>query len=122
MQSIDAAQYRGCRVRFAAVIRGREVTDWAGTWLRIDTAHGARAIDNMRDRPLRGTVGWTEAANVLDIGPEAVSVHFGVLLAGAGAVDLARPRFEVVGPDVPVTELTGRPLAAEPRGLDFGTA
>jgi hypothetical protein len=122
MQSIDAAQYRGCRVRFSAVIRGREVTDWAGTWLRIDTAHGARAIDNMRDRPLRGTAGWTEAANVLDIGPEAASVHFGVLLAGAGAVDLARPRFEVVGPDVPVTELMGRPLAAGPRGLDFGTA
>lgn len=76
----------------------------------------------MRDRPLRGTAGWTEAANVLDIGAEAASAHFGVLLAGAGAVDLARPRFEVVGPDVPVTELMGRPLAAGPQGLDFGTA
>lgn len=62
MQSIDAAQYRGCRVRFSAVIRGREVTDWAGTWLRIDTAHGARRTGDRqhagpaasRDRRLDG--------------------------------------------------------------------
>jgi hypothetical protein len=36
---------------------------------------------------------------VLDVGEDAASVHFGVMLAGAGAVDLA-----------------------EPRGLDFGLA
>ena len=29
MQSIDAERYRGRRVRFSAVIRGRELTDWA---------------------------------------------------------------------------------------------
>ena len=89
MQSIDAERYRGRRVRFSAVIRGREVADWAGAWLRVDTASGARSLDNMQDRPLRGTTAWTEAANVLDVGEDAASVHFGVLLAGAGAVDLA---------------------------------
>ena len=49
-------------------------------------------------------------------------MHFGVMLAGAGAVDLAAPRFEVVGADVPVTWVPRRPLAAEPRGLDLGFA
>jgi hypothetical protein len=122
MQSIDAARYRGRRVRFSAMIRGQEITDWAGAWLRVDTANGARVLDNMQDRPLRGTTAWTEAANVLDVGEDAASVHFGVLLAGAGAVDLARPRFEVVGADVPVTRTAKRPLAPEPRGLDFGAA
>ena len=76
----------------------------------------------MYDRPLRGTTGWTEAANVLDVGEDAASVHFGVLLAGAGAVDLAALRFEVVGADVPVTGIPRKPLAAEPQGLDFGLA
>jgi hypothetical protein len=71
----------------------------------------------MYDRPLRGATGWTEAANVLDVGEDAASVHFGVMLAGAGAVDLAAPRFDVVGADVPVTWVPRRPLAAEPRGL-----
>jgi hypothetical protein len=122
MQSFDAARYRGCRVRFSAVVRGQEITDWAGTWLRVDTEAGTRALDNMQDRPLRGSAGWTEAANVLEVGQDAVSVHFGVLLAGAGAVDLARPCFEVVGADVPVTQIPRRPLAAEPQGLDFGVA
>jgi hypothetical protein len=122
MQSIDAGRYRGRRVRFSAFIRGQEVTDWAGTWLRVDAAGGMRALDNMNDRALRGSTGWTQAANVLDIGEDAASVHFGVLLSGAGAVDLAGPCFEVVGTDVPVTAAPPRPLAAEPRGLDFGVA
>jgi hypothetical protein len=122
MQSIDAARYRGRRVRFSAMLRGQEIEVWAGAWLRVDTASGAKALDNMNDRPLRGTTGWTEAASVLDVGEDAASVHFGVLLSGAGAVDLARPRFEVVGTDVPVTWIPRRPLAAEPRGLDFGVA
>ena len=38
----------------------------------------------MYDRPLGGTTGWTEAANVLDVGQDAASVHFGVLLSGGG--------------------------------------
>jgi hypothetical protein len=121
MQSFDAARYRGRRVRFSAVLRGEEIGDWAGTWLRVDAAGGTRALDNMNDRPLRGTTGWTEAANVLDVDEDAASVHFGVLLSGAGAVDLAGPRFEVVSAGVPVT-MTLRPLAPEPRGLDFGAA
>jgi hypothetical protein len=49
-------------------------------------------------------------------------VHFGVLLGGAGAVDLAELRFEVVGTDVPVSPITRKPMASEPRGLDFGLA
>jgi hypothetical protein len=76
----------------------------------------------MQDRPLRGTTAWTQAANVLDVGEEASSVHFGVLLAGAGAVDLAGPCFEMAGAEVPVTRAARRPLAPEPQGLDFGAA
>lgn len=117
-----APRYRGCRVRFSVMIRGREIADWAGAWLRVDAANGAMVIDNMQDRPLRGISAWTEAANVLDVGGEAASVPFGVLLAGAGAVDLAGPRFEVVGTDVPVTRIDRRPLASEPQGLDFGAS
>ncbi len=122
MQSFDATRYRGRRVRFSAVIRGQEVVDWAGTWLRVDAAGRRQVLDNMRDRPLRGATGWTETANVLDVAADAASVHFGLLLAGAGAVDLAGPRFEVVGADVLVTAVAPQPLAPEPQSLDFGRA
>jgi hypothetical protein len=122
MQSFDAARYRGQRVRFSAMVRGQEITNWAGAWLRVDAADGTRVLDNMDDRPLRGSADWSQAANVLDVGDDATSVHFGVLLSGAGAVDLARPRFQVVDAGVPVTRPPGRQLAAGPQGLDFGAA
>lgn len=122
MQSIDAARYRSRRVRFSAMIRGQAIEGWAGIWLRVDRADHTRVLDNMEDRPLRGTTAWTEAANVLDVAEDAASVHFGVLLGGAGAVDLASPRFEIVDADVSVTMTPRRPLATEPQGLDFGTA
>ena len=65
MRSFDAAPYRGRRVRFSAMLRGREITGRAGVWLRVDTAEGdSSAFDNMDDRPLRGSTAWTEAANV----------------------------------------------------------
>jgi hypothetical protein len=120
MQSIAAARYTGRRVRFAAAVRTHEVSDWAGLWLRVDTASGPREIDNMHDRPLSQTTEWQVASVVLDISDQATSLHFGVLLSGPGAVDLAQPRFEIVGADVPVTATPSPPLPDEPQALNFG--
>jgi hypothetical protein len=48
---------------------------------------------------------------------------FGALLSGAGAVDLARLRFEEASEDTPVTTtITIAPLPDEPQSLDFGVA
>ncbi|HEX4094666.1 MAG TPA: hypothetical protein VHZ33_38610 [Trebonia sp.] len=119
MQSISAARYAGRRVRFAAALQSLEVSDWAGLWLRVDTAAGTHDIDNMHDRALRQTTAWQQAAVVLDVPEHATALHFGVLLSGAGAVDLAQPRFEAVGTDVPVTAKPTPPLPEEPQSLDF---
>ena len=120
MQSISATRYVGRRVRFAAVMRTHEVSDWAGLWLRVDTASGTHQIDNMYDRPLSQSTEWREADVVLDVPEQATSLHFGVLLSGAGAVDLAQPRFEAVDTDVPVTAKPSPPLPDEPQALNFG--
>ena len=120
MQSISATRYTGQRVRFAAAVRTHEVSDWAGLWLRVDTASGPREIDNMYDRPLTQSTEWQQASVVLDVPRDATSLHFGVLLSGPGAVDLAQPRFEIVGADVPVTSKPSRPLPEEPQALNFG--
>ena len=58
---------------------------------------------------------------MLDVAEQATELHFGVLLCGAGAMDLARPRFEEADQAVPVTA-TVRPLPDEPQALDFGAA
>ncbi len=109
----------GRRVRYSAVMRTREVTDWAGLWLRVDAPHGMVVLDNMQDRALRGTTEWTEAAIVLDVAVEATELLFGALLTGAGAVDVARLRFEEAGADTPST-VTMASLPDEPQSLDFG--
>jgi hypothetical protein len=118
IQSIAATRYLDCRIRFGAMARTCEVTDWAGLWLRVDGPGGTLKIDNMQDRPLRGTTDWTQASIVLDVVHEATELHFGAVLGGAGAMDLTRLRFERVGEDVPVT--VGA-LPDEPR-LGFGGA
>lgn len=120
MQSISAGRYTGRRVRFAAAIRTHEVSDWAGLWLRIDTPSGTHQLDNMQDRALRQSTEWQQAAVVLDVPEQATSLHFGILLAGAGAADLAQPRFETVGAEVPVTGQPTPPLPDEPQALNFG--
>jgi hypothetical protein len=120
MQSIAATRYLDRKVRFSAMLRAQEVTDWAGLWMRTDGPRDrALTFDNMQDRPLRQTTGWTEVDIVLDVPEEATSVHFGALLSGAGALDLARPRFDEIGPADPVRPRT---LPEEPQALDFGIA
>jgi hypothetical protein len=61
-------------------------------------------------------------AVVLDVPEHATSLHFGVLLGGAGAVDLAKPSFEAVSTEVPVTVKQFPPLPDEPQALNFGQA
>lgn len=118
IQSIAATRYLDRRICFSAMARTCEVTGWAGLWLRIDGPNGMLVIDNMQDRPLRGTTDWTPASIVLDIVHEATELHFGAVLDGAGAMDLTRLRLEEAGQDTP---LTAGPLPEEPQ-LDFGAA
>lgn len=124
MQSIAATRYLGRRVRFSAMARAQEVTGWGGLWLRVDGPDGTMVLDNMQDRPLRGTTGWTEGGIVLDVPEQASELHFGTLLSGAGALDVTRLQFGEVSAEVAVT---GRPhpagpLPDEPQSLDFGAA
>jgi hypothetical protein len=121
MQSITASRYAGRRVRYRGLLRAHQITGWGGLWLRVDGARGPLLLDNMQDRPVRQTTGWTEASIVLDVPGEAESLHFGMLLSGDGALDLARPEFEEAAVTVPVTA-TASPSAAlpdEPQALDF---
>lgn len=122
MQSIAPTRYLTRRVRFSATVRTVEVADWAGLWMRVDASDGNMRFDNMQGRPLRESTDWTPPAIVLDVPETAVGIHFGVLLHGAGALELCRARFEEVDESVPTTDMgPSGPLPEEPRALDFGT-
>jgi hypothetical protein len=62
------------------------------------------ALDNMQNRPIRGSSAWTSYSVVLDVPPEAQWIAFGILLAGPGRAWLDGLQFEAVGADVARTD------------------
>jgi mannose-6-phosphate isomerase-like protein (cupin superfamily) len=87
----------------SAYVKAEHVDDWAGLWMRIDGPDGMISLDNMQNRPIRGTVDWQKVAIVLDVPQNSVGIAFGVLVQGVGRVWIDTVRFEVVGQNVPTT-------------------
>lgn len=121
MQSVDAADYAGRRVRLSAELCGEDV-DRGVLWLRIDDVAGkVLDFDNMLARPdegaLTGTFEWTGRSIVLDVAPSAASLHFGLMLKGAGRLWARRFRLDEAG-DAPKV----RAFPRRPTNLDFGSS
>ena len=127
MPDFRADDYSGKRVRFSAMLKTENVADWAGIWMRIDKNGGGSSspktlvLDNMHDRPVKGTGDWKSCQVVLDVPSEATSIFFGVVLNGSGNVMMSDAKIETVGPDVPLTaKPPAEPLRpASPTNLDF---
>lgn len=112
-QCIDSAPFAGTRVRYHGFIATEDVdASEVGLWLRADAEDGETlGFDNMGNRPLRGTSGFTEHDVVLDIPASSVELCFGALLAGAGTLwadDLVLETVAPIGqgPDVTATQLS----------------
>jgi hypothetical protein len=105
LQYFAPGKYAGKRIRMTGYMKSKEVSGWAGFWLRIDQANSkeALAFDNMHDRPVKGTSGWTLYAIVLEVPENASNMAFGALLNGRGQIWFDDMGFEVVDKTVPVT-------------------
>ena len=120
MQMFKADDYRGKRLRLSAYVKAEHVDDWAGLWMRIDGPDGMISLDNMQNRPIRGTVDWQKVAIVLDVPQNSVGIAFGVLVQGVGRVWIATVRFEVVDQNVPTTGIKeDTTLISQPSNLGF---
>jgi hypothetical protein len=119
MQSIDAEAYAGKRVRLRALVESRDLTSWAGLWMRADKQHTAVAFDNMQHRPITGTHPWSTSDVILDIPQDATTISFGVLLTGGGKVWVNHVTLEPVGPEIQVTAPSQKPLLKTPANLNF---
>lgn len=117
MQDFRGSQYYGKRLRLSGFVTAQGVEQWAGLWMRVDGKGGKiLSFDNMGDRPIRGTNDARQYTVALDVPTESAGIYFGILLAGKGQVWLSHVQLEVVGTDVPTTDLT-----TEPRNLDFAS-
>jgi hypothetical protein len=107
MQGFAPGSYSGKRVRMTGYMKSKDVKDWAGFWLRIDGKDKGNELgfDNMNNRPVKGTTDWKQYSIVLDVDTTAVNIAYGVLLAGTGQVWFDDVNFEIVGDDVPETNM-----------------
>ena len=108
-QKFDARRYRGKRVQLSVALRTEKVEQSAVLYL-----HQTIDDDVWGDgAPLAGSVGWKPQSLVMDVGPGAESVAFGVVLSGPGTVWASNFDFREVSRSVPLTE------QRVPRNLNF---
>lgn len=102
-QMILANVYSGCRIRFSAQVKAREVRGHAGLCLRVDGCTDVLAFDNMHNRTITGTQDWQRYEIVLDVPVGSAQIIFGLYLNGAGQVWLDAVRLEIVDSAIPIT-------------------
>jgi AraC-like DNA-binding protein len=106
MQQFKASNYIGKRIRFSAFIKTQEVEEWCGLWMRIN---GATAnilkIDNMQNRPIKGTSDWNYYSVVLEIPESSNIINIGILLNGKGTIWMDHINFEIVDKSVETTDV-----------------
>ncbi|WP_442604348.1 helix-turn-helix transcriptional regulator [Paenibacillus sp. KN14-4R] len=106
MQMFKANNYRGQRLQLSGFIATKNVEQWCGMWMRIDGKDTDNIqFDNMSNRPITGNTNWTRYSVVLDVAEDSDSIHFGVLLTGKGQVWIDSLQFDIVGDEVPSTNL-----------------
>lgn len=111
MQVVEAAPYRGKRIRVRAAIRTevRGPGNQAQMWVRVDRPQpDGRPVtgffDNMQNRPMTQAE-WKYVATVGDVDEDAEKINVGVFLSGRGKVWVDDTSLEVVGQDVEPTSV-----------------
>jgi hypothetical protein len=119
-QTFSANDYRGKRVRLKGMIKTKEVSKWAGFWLRADNEKNKIvAFDNMQQRGISGTTDWTAAEIVLEVPSDAERMFLGLILDGKGKAWMRGLTFEIVDDSVAVTAPKMSDLPKAPTNLDF---
>jgi hypothetical protein len=118
MQLVGAQTYIGKRVRLSMALK-TAAAGRAQVWMRVDgDTSRPLAFDNMDNRPVKGTSDWQEASVVLDVPPKSKLLAYGFFVQGGGKMWVNGQRMEIVGDDVPTTNMALQPPAA-PRNLGF---
>lgn len=101
MQQFPLSRVLGRRLHLTGFIRTRDVTGFAGLWMRVDGPNGTLAFENMQTRGPRGTTPWTRYDVELPVDSSATNVVVGVLLPGEGTAWFDSLSIDVVGPAMP---------------------
>jgi RNA polymerase sigma factor (sigma-70 family) len=95
----------GKRIRLSGWLKTKEVDNWAGFQLMIGNPAGKIiAVDEMMDRPTRGTTDWQQYEIVADVPPEICFINFGPKLFGTGELWADDFQIDVVSTNTPITD------------------
>jgi hypothetical protein len=105
MRVVDAAPYRGKRVRLSAYTKTAGTTQRADFWARVQAADSPGDGSGLGGKwtHLPATSDWAHHEIVLDVAQEGAQVHYGVGVAGPGTLWVDEAKLEVVEADVPIS-------------------
>ena len=118
MQSVDAAPFRGKKIKMTGFAKSENIKGEGLFWLRIDGEKkddGERpevlGFDNMEDRPIKGTTDWTKYEIEMEVPDKSVELFYGSILSGKGKIWIDNISFQEVTDDEskPVNYITEGP-------------
>ena len=107
MKNIHPEEFLGKKVRMTGYIKSENLKGYAGMWMRVDGEKPGTVLtfDNMYNRQITGSNDWTKYEIVLDVPDSSANIGYGVLVHGEGEIWFPGLTFEVVGNDVPSTDM-----------------
>lgn len=98
MQASSPEKYLGKKIKMTGYLKTEKVSGWTGLWLRVDDADSQPlSFDNMYDKGITGTTGWTKYEIILDVPANASNLAYGALLNGSGQIWFDNITFEEAG-------------------------
>jgi hypothetical protein len=115
-QTFNADQYRGKRMKFAALIKSEAPEGSAALTMNVNgICYQILVYDHMFGRNISGITDWKEVEVVNDVPVESHHIQFGITMEGQGEIWATRLVFEETA-----DESTGMKVYEdEPRNLDF---
>src|SRR5262249_45718160 len=108
VQTIDADQYRGKRIRYSTFAKTKRVEGWTGAWIRIDSRHNEfRSYEDTHNVNLQGDHDWTALTLVVDVPEDARSIDLGLSQEGSGTSWFGPVSVETVENNVRTTFYSG---------------
>jgi len=86
IRRILPVDFQGQRIEVRGYLKLKDVSGFAGLWLREDSDGAMLAIENMQSQQVKGTRDWAEYRIQLPLQTAAQEIYFGVLVQGTGTV------------------------------------
>ena len=121
MQMHKPGAWLGKKIKMTGWVKTEGVDGWCGMWCRVDGPSRGESLDfdNMQDRALKGTTGWTKCEIIMNVQKEATAIAYGVLLDGRGVAYFDDITFEVLGDAVPGESHKSSQIANSPANLNM---